>query len=47
MIDFMNGYLVSHQLHLGTFATINQVVVVMNGEALRSWKPSKGGYGSA
>ncbi len=41
MVDLVNGQLILHQLHLGTFATIYQEVAVLNSEILRSGEAAK------
>lgn len=41
MIDLMNGYLITHQLHLHPFTTINQKMVVLDVQVLRGGKPPK------
>ena len=52
MIDFMNGNLVAHQLHLHAFTTINKKMFILNVQILRGRKspvcrngPARAQYG--
>jgi pantothenate kinase-related protein Tda10 len=41
VIYFVDGYLVSHQLHLSTLTTVDQEMPVLNTQVLRSWKSTE------
>ena len=47
MIDSMKVGLHTHELHLGSFATINQERSILNLDELSSWMSSVSGHSSA
>jgi hypothetical protein len=47
MVYAMKVYLITHHLHLGSFAAINEKLTVLNLQKLGAGKASIGGHGAA